>query len=50
MNHRRDKINKQKIPITFNNPLKAFFSNKKYLIEILTRPTHIVKVYFFFKI
>ena len=30
------------IPITFNNPLKACFSNKKYLITIQTRPTQIV--------
>ena len=37
------------LPITFNNPLKACFSNKKYLITILTRPTQIVKVYFLLK-
>ena len=30
------------MPITFNNPLKAFFLNKKYLITIQTRPTQIV--------
>ena len=30
------------ISITFNNPLKVCFSNKKYLITIQTRPTQIV--------
>ena len=34
------------IPITFNNPLKACISNKKYLITIQKRPTQNVKVYF----
>ena len=33
------------IPITFNNPLKVSFSNKKYPITIQTHPTQIVKVY-----
>ena len=36
--------------ITFNNPLKVCFSNKKYTITTKTRPTQIVKnekVYFF---
>ena len=33
------------IPITFNNSLRASFSNKKYLITIQTHPTQIVKVY-----
>ena len=37
------------IQITFNNPLKAFFSNKIYLITIQIRPTQILKVYFFLK-
>ena len=37
------------IPITFNNPLKVCFSNKKYPITIQTRPTQIVKVYFLLK-
>ena len=30
------------ISITFNNPLKVYFSSKKYLITIQTRPTQIV--------
>ena len=30
------------MPINFNNPLKAYFSNKKYLNTIQTRPTQIV--------
>ena len=30
------------IQITFNYPVKACFSNKKYLITIQTRPTQIV--------
>ena len=34
------------IPITFDNPLKANFSNNKYLITIQTRQTQIVEVYF----
>ena len=34
------------IPITFNNPLKVCFLNKKYTITIQTRPKQIVKVYF----
>ena len=34
------------MPITFNNPLKVCFSNKKYPIAIQTSPTQIVKVYF----
>ena len=29
------------IPITFNNPLKACFSKKKYLITIQIHPTQI---------
>ena len=34
------------IPITFNNLLKACFSNKKYIhITIKPRPTQIVKVF-----
>ena len=33
-------------PITFNNPVKVCFSNKKYLITIHKLPTQIVKVYF----
>ena len=37
------------IPITFNNPLKVYFSNKTYLITIQTRLTQIVKICFFFK-
>ena len=36
-------------PITFNNPLKVYFSNKKYSITTQTRPTQIVKVYFLLK-
>ena len=36
------------ITITFNNPLKVYFSNKKYLITIQKCPTQIVKVYFLF--
>ena len=36
------------IPTTFNNPFKACFSNKKYII-IQTHPTQIVKVYFLMK-
>ena len=35
--------------ITFNNPIKVCFSNKKYPITIQTRPTQIVKVYFLMK-
>ena len=35
------------IPISFNNSLKASFSNKKY-ITIQTHPTKIVKVYLLF--
>ena len=34
------------ISITFNNPLKVYFSNKKYLITIQTRPTPILKSIF----
>ena len=34
--------------MTFNNPLKACFSNKIY-ITIQTHPTQIVKVYFLMK-
>ena len=30
------------LPITFNNPLKACFSNKKYLNTIPTQPTQII--------
>ena len=30
------------ISITFDNPLKVYFSSKKYLIAIQTRPTQIV--------
>ena len=37
------------IPIFFNNPLKATFSNKNYTIAIQTHPTQIVEVYFSFK-
>ena len=37
------------IPITFNYPLKASFSNKKYPVTIQTQPTQIVKVYFVVK-
>ena len=38
------------IPITFNNPLKACFSNKTYMyITIQTHPTQIVNVYFLMK-
>ena len=37
------------MPITFNNPLKACLSNKKYSITIQTRPTQLVKVYLSFK-
>ena len=37
------------IPITFNNPLKVSFSNKKYLFTIQTRTTQIVKVFFLLK-
>ena len=41
-------FNKKKIiPITFNDQLKACFSNKKYKITIQTRPTHIGKSIFF---
>ena len=38
--------NKVYIPITFNNPLKVCFKNKKNTITTQTRPTHIVKVLF----
>ena len=38
-----------KIPITFNNPLKVCFSNKKYNIITHTRPTQIEKAYFLLK-
>ena len=34
------------IPIMFDNPLKVYFFNKKYLITIQTRLTQIAKVYF----
>ena len=37
------------LPITFNNPSKVYFSNKKYLITTKTSPTQIVKVYFLLK-
>ena len=37
------------ISITFNDPLKVRFPNKKYPIKIQTRLTQIVKVYFLFK-
>ena len=37
------------IPITFDNPLKVYFFNKKYPSTIQTRPTQIVKVHFLFK-
>ena len=30
------------ISVTFNNPLKVYFSSKKYLTTIQTRPTQIV--------
>ena len=33
------------IPITFNNPLKACFSNKKYLITVKTGQAQIVIVH-----
>ena len=35
--------------ITYNNPLKVCFSNKKNTITTQTRPTQIVKVYFLLK-
>ena len=35
--------------ITFNNPLKVCFSNKKYTITTKTRPSQIVKVYLLLK-
>ena len=35
------------IPITLNNTLKVCLSNKKYTITTQSRPTQIVKVYFF---
>ena len=34
------------IPIDFNNPLKACFSNKNYLIKIQKHPTQIVIITF----
>ena len=37
------------ISITFNNPLKVCFSNKKNTVTTQTRPTQIVKVYFLLK-
>ena len=37
------------IPITFNNPLKFCFTNKKYSITTQTRPAQIVKLYFLLK-
>ena len=37
------------IPITFNNPFKVSFSNKKTKITAQTRSTQIVKVYFLLK-
>ena len=36
-------------PTTFDNPLQACLSNKKYLITIQTRSTQIVKSYFLLK-
>ena len=40
----RDNGNKNEIciPIIYNNPLIECFSNNKYMITILTRPTQIV--------
>ena len=35
------------IPITFNNPYKAFFSNKKYILQ--SKRTKHVKLYFLMK-
>ena len=35
--------------MTFNNQLKACFSNKEFTITTQTRPTQIVKVYFLLK-
>ena len=43
------KLSKEYIPITFNNPLKVCFFNKKYPITIQTSPTKILKVYFLLK-
>ena len=37
------------IPITFNNPFKVCFSNKKCTITTQTRLTQIIKVYFLLK-
>ena len=37
------------VQICFNNPIETYFSNKKYLITIQTRPTQIVKLYFLLK-
>jgi hypothetical protein len=37
------------ISITFNNPIKVYFSNKKYLITIQTRSTQFIKVCFLLK-
>ena len=34
------------VPITFDNPLKVCFSNKKNTITTQTRPRQIVKFYF----
>ena len=36
-------------PITFNNPLKDCFSDKKYTVTTQVHPTQIVKVYFLLK-
>ena len=38
-----------KIPINFDNPIKAFFSNKKYATSIQTPKTQIEKQYILFK-
>ena len=35
------------VPINFDNPLKACFSNKKYPVTIQTRPAQILTEYFF---
>ena len=44
---KREKKRFLSIPITFNNPLKACFFNKKYPITIQIRPTQIIKYIFY---
>ena len=45
----KTQIEKFKIQEFFKSIKSLFFSNKKYLIAIQTRPTQIVKLYFLLK-